>query len=184
MIVGSIVLLVVAAALLVVGLVRRSDDLYYGSIVGSVLAALALVVGVRQMSVAADDDDFDVRPSAPKLADAAESRAALPAPLGSGVPPRAVGHAVAAQTDPDESFLPDEPPAQPVAEADAARVALLDTEVLVIDGRPRYHVAECLHLLGREHQWLPVCEAVELGFTPCGHCEPDRVLLAGPSRSR
>lgn len=72
----------------------------------------------------------------------------------------------------------DEPAAQAVTPADAALVASLDTEVLVIDGRPRYHLAGCPHLVGRDHEPLPVGEAVELGFTPCGRCEPDSVLLA------
>jgi hypothetical protein len=72
----------------------------------------------------------------------------------------------------------DEPPAQRVSPAEAARVAQLDDDVLVIDGRPRYHLPGCVHLLGREHESLPVSEAVELGFSPCGLCEPDSTLLA------
>ena len=48
----------------------------------------------------------------------------------------------------------------------------------VIDGRPRYHLAGCLHLLGRTVERLPAIEAVELGFTPCGQCEPVTGLLA------
>ncbi len=62
--------------------------------------------------------------------------------------------------------------------ADAARVATMVTEVFVIDGRPRYHLGQCLHLLGRDYEGLPVSEAIELGFTPCAHCRPIRVLLA------
>ncbi|GEM_PF-789419 len=77
---------------------------------------------------------------------------------------------------------PDEPAAQQVSAADTARVAQLDAEVVVIDGRPRYHLAHCAHLDQRDHEPLPVAEAVELGFTPCGRCEPDRALLAEPGR--
>lgn len=73
---------------------------------------------------------------------------------------------------------PDEPDAQQVPPATAARVATLTTDVLVIDGRPRYHLASCPHLVGRESEPLPVREAVELGFTPCGRCEPDTRLIA------
>jgi hypothetical protein len=76
----------------------------------------------------------------------------------------------------------DEPPAQRVSPAEAARVAQLDDDVLVIDGRPRYHLPGCVHLLGREHESLPVGEAVELGFSPCGLCEPDSTLLARTRR--
>jgi hypothetical protein len=76
----------------------------------------------------------------------------------------------------------DEPPAQRVSPAEQARVAQLDNDVLVIDGRPRYHLPGCVHLLGREHESLPVGEAVELGFSPCGLCEPDSTLLARTRR--
>jgi hypothetical protein len=72
----------------------------------------------------------------------------------------------------------DEPPAQAVTLAEAALVARLGAEVFVVDGRPRYHLADCPQLTGREHALLPVSEAVELGFTPCGRCAPDTALLA------
>jgi hypothetical protein len=39
-----------------------------------------------------------------------------------------------------------------------------------------------VHLLGRPHEPLPVSEAVELGFSPCGLCEPDSVLLEDARR--
>ena len=65
---------------------------------------------------------------------------------------------------------------------DVARVARLTIEVLVVDGRPRYHLAGCIHLLGRQSEPLPVGEAIELGFTPCGLCEPDSALLADIGR--
>jgi hypothetical protein len=77
---------------------------------------------------------------------------------------------------------PDEPAPQAVSAADAARVARMAADVLVIDGRPRYHLAGCVHLLGRESEPLPVGEAVELGFTPCSLCEPDSALLADARR--
>jgi hypothetical protein len=72
---------------------------------------------------------------------------------------------------------PDEPAPQAVSAADAAKVARMSTDVLVIDGRPRYHLPGCLVLLGRESQPLPVSEAVELDFTPCSLCEPANALL-------
>ncbi len=76
----------------------------------------------------------------------------------------------------------DEPSIQIVSPSMASRVAMLTTDVLVIDGRPRYHVTGCVHLIGRESEPLPVAEAVELGFTPCGMCEPDSALLAEARR--
>jgi hypothetical protein len=85
----------------------------------------------------------------------------------------ATGSAAGMDDDP-----PGEPPVQTTSPANVARIALLTTEVLVVDGRPRYHLAGCVHLLGRESEPLPVGEALELGFTPCGMCEPDSDLVA------
>jgi len=82
----------------------------------------------------------------------------------------------------DDEDPPDEPPAQFVSPADAVRVSQMSVDVLVVDGRPRYHLAGCVHLLRKESEPLPVGEAVELGFTPCGLCEPDRTLLAEARR--
>ncbi len=100
------------------------------------------------------------------------------APVGTSATPGQPGAADAAPDDP-----PDEPAPQPVTPGDAARVARMNTEVLVIDGRPRYHLAGCVHLLGRQGEALPVSEAVELGFTPCGLCEPDSRLIADARRA-
>ena len=63
------------------------------------------------------------------------------------------------------------------------RVARLDAEVLVVDGRPRYHLADCPHLIGRLTEPLPANEAVELGFSPCGLCRPvDRLVAQAAHR--
>ncbi|SCE67940.1 hypothetical protein GA0070216_101323 [Micromonospora matsumotoense] len=78
----------------------------------------------------------------------------------------------------DDAASPWDPPAQRVPPGDAARVAQLDAEVLVVDGHPRYHLLSCAHLIEREHEPLPVHEAISLGFTPCGLCKPDTALLA------
>ncbi|MEU8160857.1 hypothetical protein [Micromonospora parva] len=72
----------------------------------------------------------------------------------------------------------DEPAAQQITTAEAARVARLHDAVEVVDGRPRYHLATCPHLVGWQPETLPVAEAVELGFTPCAHCAPATALLA------
>jgi hypothetical protein len=85
--------------------------------------------------------------------------------------------------EPDPDDPDDEPLPQAVRPTDAVRVARLDAEVLVVDGRPRYHLADCAHLVGRLTEGLPVAEAVELGFSPCGLCRPvDRLVAAAARR--
>jgi hypothetical protein len=79
---------------------------------------------------------------------------------------------------PTDATAPWDPPLQRVPPADAALVAQLDDEVRVVDGHPRYHLLSCAHLIEREHEPLPVFEAISLGFTPCGLCNPDTALLA------
>ncbi|MEU0548052.1 hypothetical protein [Micromonospora sp. NPDC005979] len=73
--------------------------------------------------------------------------------------------------------LADEPAEQPITPAEAARISRLPDSVEVVDGRPRYHLAACPHLIGRTPETLPVAEAVELGFTPCAACAPATALL-------
>jgi hypothetical protein len=79
----------------------------------------------------------------------------------------------------DDEDPPDEPAVQLVSAGDQALIARMETSVLVVDGRPRYHLARCPHLTGRATEALPAREAVELGFSPCARCEPATALLAG-----
>jgi hypothetical protein len=264
-IVGSILLILVAVGLLVGGVVDGSNPLIVGSMAATVIAAIVLVIGVRQ---SADEDDADA-PAADNTptqvfpspfreavdavrrsrwdrfrrgsaADATVSgaeptrvvpgepggRGAIPAQAGArgesaGADGRDTGYSsdstqigsesttdtgtedaglAAAGRDGMASAAPpfdnrdeydedefdeipaDEPDAESVSLDDAARVAALSREVLVIDGRPRYHLAHCVHLMGRDSEPLPIGEAIELGFTPCALCEPDANLLAESSQ--
>ncbi|WP_213453991.1 hypothetical protein [Rhizomonospora bruguierae] len=226
MIVGSLLLILVAVGLLVFGLAQGSSALLVGSIVASLLAAVALVVGARQAAAARagardepfpgghapEDEDADgpvVQPAGPSrstqpvgdtgepsIGDQAEAylngrgfersgsqpeaqRAGYPAAAGEQ---RGTATIPAQEAPAEEADPADEPEPQQVPAGDAARVARMSTEVLVVDGRPRYHVGGCVHLLGRAAEPLPVSEAVELGFTPCGLCEPDSALLADARR--
>lgn len=52
----------------------------------------------------------------------------------------------------------------------------LDVEVVVIDERPRYHLARCRWLENRGTIPLALREARSLGFTPCALCAPNAVL--------
>jgi hypothetical protein len=191
-IVISLLLIGVAAVMLVLGLWQPSNALLSGSIGASVLAAVLLVVGVRRSSGAPDLDDIDpeagadadvdrleayVRPADAPVRQPIEVPDDATASIPQQGPPAGNGSGPEDELDP-----PDEPAAQRVSEADAAKVSGLATEVLVVDGRPRYHLPGCVHLLGRDSEPLPVSEAVELGFTPCGLCEPDSALLASARR--
>jgi hypothetical protein len=230
-IVGSLLLILVAVTLLVLGLANGSSALLISSIAASLVAAVALVIGARQAAAAradagyGDDDEWErggdeaeegerelraltaarrteqlARRGGPVFAPPArqsgstrhfESPVAVAEPEVEyqahkplDYPPADAANADETMADVlDEEDLPDEPAAQYVSPADAARIARMTAEVLVIDGRPRYHVAGCAHLLGRESEPLPVGEAVELGFSPCGRCEPDSALLADGGRA-
>jgi hypothetical protein len=220
-IVASLVLILVAVTLLVLGLSSGSSELLVSSIGASLLAAVALVVGARQAAAAragtgsyddepdsrAGDEDAEqkvfhhrstARANEPGRRRATEwgsgdSPVAVAEPVQASVPSQGVYRSTIDDDDPvddddeaggldDDGDPPDEPAAQYVSAADAARVARMSAAVLVIDGRPRYHLPGCVHLLGREGEPIPVGEAVDLGFTPCSLCEPDSALLADARR--
>jgi hypothetical protein len=221
-IVASLLLILVAVALLVLGLANGSSQLLIGSIGASLLAAIALVIGARQASAAraadreraggerdaggaerahtparervaagswggpartasadATTESFPAVAPSQGVPEPEMPATAAPPPAGApGQPPMGAGPQETGESVDDEEDPPDEPARQQVSPADAARVARMSTSVMVIDGRPRYHLAGCVHLLGRDGEPLPVNEAVELGFTPCSLCEPDTALLA------
>ncbi|GIJ12456.1 hypothetical protein ACFFMR_32300 [Micromonospora andamanensis] len=186
MIVISLALILVAVVLLVFGLAGGSSPLLVVSIGASLLAAVALVAGARQAAGRASAPsgtqagrDGDRRepgiPTQQTSADVDTGGSGWRQPPGSPVsePRERPGFA---------DGYDDEPGAEEITAEQAARVARLTDEVRVVDGRPRYHLGECPHLVGREHEPLPVSEAVELGFTPCAHCTPDTVLLSESGR--
>jgi hypothetical protein len=78
---------------------------------------------------------------------------------------------------------PGEPLVEDVSASDELRVLDLLDDVLVVDGRPRYHMPGCRHLIGRETVSLPISEARQVGFTPCAWCRPN-ATLADRSRGR
>jgi hypothetical protein len=195
----SLLFITGAATLLVLGLWQSSTVLLAGSIAASLFAAVMLVVGARRytsrLAAAADrslaDGELAEEPGAPLGATDSSTTQTMTIPAQGGASGGGGGRArEAAQTPPstpagypdDEADPPDEPAPQQVSPADAARVGRMRNEVLVVDGRPRYHLPGCVHLLGRESEPLPVGEAIELGFTPCSLCEPDSALLADARR--
>lgn len=134
-------------------------------------------------------------------------RATVDAPTGAA-PDTAMGDSAAAAGveagDPEASGLlpdpiappPDEPAQEQLSSDERDRLAALARagteprsdsdptpavaveEVVVVDGRPRFHRPYCSHLTGRTHIALPLAEALELSFTPCAWCRPAAYLLA------
>jgi hypothetical protein len=189
-IVVSVLLVLAAGVLLGLGLVYLDEPLLYSSIGVSGLAALALVIGVRRLAaVRAGQGLITVRPAGATLRLGSTTvRPEQPAPATGRVTPRPVGRATPrpvgrARVEPPasdvESMSVDQldEPVESVTDDDTARLRLLHNEVIVVDGRPRYHRADCASLDGEESETLPVSEAVELGFTGCGRCLPARTLL-------
>ncbi|RIV38373.1 hypothetical protein [Micromonospora radicis] len=176
MIVVSLALILVAAVLLVFGLAGGSSPLLVVSIGASLLAAVALVVGARQAAAgrasasretAASDSGIPAQHIPPTTA---SGDSGWRQPPGPPVGPEAGDGAAEAYDD--------EPAAQEITPEQAVRLAQLSDEVRVVDGRPRFHLVECPHLVGREHEPLRAAEAVELGFSPCAHCTPGTTLLS------
>ncbi|WP_341716890.1 hypothetical protein QQG74_23405 [Micromonospora sp. FIMYZ51] len=181
MIVVSLALILVAVVLLVFGLAGGSSPLLVVSIGASLLAAVALVAGARQAAAgraSAVRETTDREPGIPTQH--------LPPTVHTGDPgwrqPPGPPVPDLPESAADAAGYEDEPAAQEITAAEVAQLALRSDEVRVVDGRPRYHLAECPHLIGREHEPLPVAEAVELGFTPCAHCAPGTTLLSGSGR--
>ncbi len=192
MIVVSGLLVALALVLLGIGLTVSLDYVYL-SIGVSVLAFLVLGLVARQRRAAptraADPAPADPAPAEPAtqaLAPAAPgwqtgpgptepARAAIGEPRTTGRPtepaPELPGWQFDADPEPspedDDDLLEDE---------DALGGGRYGGTVLVVPGRPRYHVVGCRYLLGRESADLDVLDAREEGFRPCGICRPDVVL--------
>jgi hypothetical protein len=214
-IIASLLLILIAAVLLVLGLLRGLDLLLVVSIAVSLLAAVALYLGARRGRAESPDEEDERAPAADRPSVVARSGAAptdldlprqhesAPTEAAEDRPPWPLDRpATAPAHGPDRTGSAgaqaprggawsrdrveepaddplDEPPEQRTPRSDAELIARLPAEVLVVDGRPRYHVTGCPHLLDKEAEPLPVAEAVELGFGPCGWCQPDTVLLGG-----
>lgn len=160
MIVGSVLLVVVAGVLLAFGLLSLDEPLLYSSIGVSALAAFVLVLGVRRLAaVRAGQGAVAVR-----IVGSAVGRAR----------PRLIGRATVTPRPVEEG----DPPLETVSALELARLRELDAPVVVVDDRPRFHLAACRHAADSDAEQLEVAEAVGLGFTPCGSCRPAAALLS------
>ncbi len=73
---------------------------------------------------------------------------------------------------------PDEPPAELLLSYEERQLGDCDVEILVVDGRPRFHLEGCLHLNDKAGEPLVLSEAAELGFTSCSLCAAATTVLA------
>ncbi|MEV4257955.1 hypothetical protein AB0J52_32745 [Spirillospora sp. NPDC049652] len=175
MIILSGVLVVVAIALLVAGIVAGNGDsaqvfgvdaivVIYSSIAISLVAALFLLLGVflRRKEI------FGTGPAASPRRDrkAAKGKGKKNKAAGQATVPGAASQA--GDGDPDDAVVI---PLQPMDVPD-------DAIVHVVRGRKRYHLDTCRQLAGRETEELTYAEAREEGFSPCTACLPDTALAA------
>lgn len=169
-----LVLVLAAFALLITALATGTMLWAWGSVALSAVGALVLVADwlVRRRRRAAAEPDETGQATA------------IEPPLGAQSAP------VAAKPDSDTDDESDaeldqdtEPGEEDTDAADLLAVTDLDAPVVVLDERPRYHLADCRWLGDRPPLDLPVREARELGFTPCAVCTPDRVLAARHRRA-
>jgi hypothetical protein len=144
-------LVAVALVLLVIGLTSPALGFVYASIAVSALSCVFLVIGILQR-----------RGEEPSEQAAAPALSEMPRPLAQS--------AVASPVDEPYETSVVEPPAADVSRAEVGG------DVLVVAGRPRYHVAGCRYLTGKSADSVPVADARDEGFTACGVCKPDDAL--------
>ncbi|TDC97852.1 hypothetical protein [Actinomadura sp. 7K507] len=182
MIILSGVLVVVAIALLVAGIVAGNGEsaevfnldalfVIYISIAVSIVSALCLAIGVflrRKELFGPGVATTPARKSKAKKARKDKRGKAAPAAKAKGAPE--------AKTPADPADDEVEIPAPPADVPD-------DALVFVVRGRKRYHLDTCRQLAGRETEELTYAEAKEEGFSPCTACLPDTALAARAAAS-
>jgi len=166
------VLVVVAIALLVAGIVAGNGDsaqvfgldalvVIYVSIAVSIVSALCLAIGVflrrRELFGGGATPTQAKKPKKGKKAAPAKTPAKAKAP--------------AAKDEPEAANDEVQIPAPPANVPD-------DAPVFVVRGRKRYHLDTCRQLAGRDKEELTYVEAKEEGFSPCTACLPDTALAA------
>ena len=167
MIVISGALVLVALVLLVLGLTMTDLDFVYGSIGVSLVSFVFLVIGILQrrgeQKPAAAGPEVTEGASAPQVSDdAAPARVPATATVPA-IPAKTGGRGpvpVVEDVHDDEGLEPG------------------GGTVLVVPGRPRYHVDGCRYLTGKAAEPIDVLDAREDGFSPCGVCKPDAALEA------
>lgn len=165
------VLLLIALACLVVGLVLANAAWLIASLIGSAGAAYLLFRARRSLP-------WHAGASSRPAEDAAGASAPAPTEsLAEAEPPTDAQPATPtadAPTDAESAPATADAPIEvaPVT-ATAPTGAPVSREVWVIDGRPRYHLGDCAIIQGQNAEPIPWEQATEDGFMPCSLCEPD-----------
>ncbi|HEX3785811.1 MAG TPA: hypothetical protein VHX38_39680 [Pseudonocardiaceae bacterium] len=161
----ALLFVLAALGLLVLALVTSAMLWAWVSVVASVVATALLIADWwRRRHLPAAEPDRAVL-AAPEPAARAAATAPEPASM-------------AEQDEPDAGDPQVEPAEEDTDAADVLVVSELDAEVLVLDERPRYHLAGCRWVGERATLPLSVREARQLGFNPCAVCTPDAILAA------
>lgn len=176
MIVISGGLVLVAAVLLVLGIATAHISFVYAAIGLAIVSAVFLLVGVFQRPAPASDPHESESDGTRRQA----SRRNEDEFVGD------IDLIDIDLVDAEDAGNPGEVAADfPLENADAdfeARSGATNADVLVISGRPRYHVGGCEYVEANDDsEPLELKEARELGFTPCGACRPNETLARGAS---
>lgn len=161
MIVISGALVLVALVLLLIGLLQPELGFVYASIVVSLISFAFLLVGILQR-----------RREQPEAATSDDAAGKSDAPAGKELPP----------VDLDEGITAVIPATAAPEAVSAEQRADVVGSVLVVEGRPRYHVEGCRYLTGKTIEEMDVADAREDGFTACGVCKPDLALEADQTK--
>ncbi|WP_410660776.1 hypothetical protein [Amycolatopsis sp. lyj-112] len=191
-----LVLVLAALGLLVAALITANSLWAWISIGLSILAGLLLVFDwlrrrkkrSAEAAGSAEEKADDSAEDAPETEEVSESEEGdekkpedaeqtvlLPATgeLGDADETAEAAETTEADAAPAEAQRNGDPGEEKSDPADVAVVSELDTEIVVVDEYPRYHVIECAWLDSRDTIPLGIGEARQLGFTPCALCAPD-----------
>lgn len=185
----TVVLLLAAVGLLIASLGPGRAGLAWGSVGLSAVAAAIILRRWRRSWLRGQDapEDEIVLSEDEPITDAEAGEAQLASASVTSAPESSV-QAGGVGDSPTKVAEDQSDGSQPAEEdtdaADLLVVYELTDEVLVVDENPRYHLARCRLPDHERAERLPVREARELGFTPCGRCRPDTALARKHRASR
>ena len=160
MIVISAALVAVALVLLVIGLVGGGLGFVYASIAVSLASFGFLIAGILQKRNEEVPGARDASSDEDSAVVTVRKDAPSTAPSTDRSTDRSTGTTSTSGTTTDDAVT---------------------GQVLVVEGRPRYHVEGCRYLTGKDANPLEVVQARQDGFTACGVCRPDAALSAAPA---